>query len=113
MIRIHAQVRESHQYANKPSHKDVWDSEVFTFKMLTGKRVRESSCYSDGGSWLYRVIGSKKLNQKKQALALRHTLSVGNCQHEHDCCGCRSQAVSVRRIKKGIFSVIITVSYNY
>lgn len=110
---IHAQLRKTRQYIDAYAHMDDWDSKIFTFKMLKGKKTRNGIGHEDGGTWRYRFIGSKKLNQKEQAQSIIDTMSGSPCTHAHDCCGCATRHVRVKNIKKGIFSVSITVSYNY
>jgi hypothetical protein len=107
-----AETRLTHGYISGYSHLDAW-GERFEFKALASKQVREPDGYDNGGQHRLRVIGSKTKSQTKQVQALRDHYEYSGCHHEHDCCGCASTYASVTPVKRGIFSVLLTVSYNY
>lgn len=107
-----AEIRKTHSYVDSCSSMDSW-GESFRFKMLAGKQTIKPKGFDDGGTHRYRIIGSKKLSQKKQAQALHDTLSHHGCTHEYDCCGCASHYVTITRIKPGLFSASIKTSFNY
>lgn len=111
-LTIRAAARRTHKYRDGWASLDDW-SESHQFKMLGGCVVREGNGIDDEGAILHRVIGSKTVDQELQARALHDTLSGSNCRHDFDCCGCRSTWARVRRVKPGIFSVLITTSRNY
>lgn len=84
-----------------------------TFKALPGRVVTEDTGYDDAGSVVYRVIGSKHIDARLQADALRAHFHYDHCTHEWDCCGCYSQYARVKPIGRGVFSVLIRGSRNY
>lgn len=112
--KIQAHLRLTHRYVDEYGHLDQWDTlHTMEFKMLGGRDVRVGNGYDDLGSKRHRVIGSKKLDQNKQAQALRDTLSYHGCSHSYDCCGCSSRSARVTKVKPGIFSVLLSISRNY
>ena len=111
-INIWARLRLTHRYIDDYSHMDKWGKH-FGFKVLGGKVIEQGNGYDYLGAIKHRIIGSKTLDQDAQAQALRDYFSHHGCSHEWDCCGCTSQTARVRRIKPGIFSMLISTSRNY
>lgn len=101
-----AEVRLTHTYIDDYSHMDKW-GQAFKFKALASKVVDEGNGYDETGNELIRVIGDKKADQELQARTLASHYSHYGCTHQYDCCGCHGQSASVRKVKRGVFSVFI------
>lgn len=110
--KITARLRITNRYVDACRHMDEW-GDRFTFKLLAGKRVDEGNGFDDLGSARFRVIGSKTADQDKQAMALRQSYSHYGCTHEYDCCGCISTSARVTKVKRGVFSMLLSHSRNY
>ena len=109
---IHAAPRITYDYDDGWSDEDQWGDPI-AFKVLAGRMTEEPTSYDDGGTYLARVVGHKRMDKDLQAHALRSHFSGSSCRHEHDCCGCPSTHASVRHVGRGEFSVRIRISYNY
>lgn len=108
-----ANERLTNHYNDDYAHLDQWSDRRFTFKILGGRQTENGNGFDYDGSMLYRVIGDKRLNQKAQERALYDSLSHHGCSHEYDCCECQSTTASIRRVGRGIFSVLLSYSRNY
>ena len=82
-------------------------------KVLGGVTLKQGNGYDEGETMRVRVIGPKNVDQKRLADAIRETLGSHGCAHEYDCCGCLSTYAQVTKVKRGIFSVLLTESFNY
>jgi len=112
MFTFNSSVRTTFKYIDGYRHLDAW-AETYTFKALAHKRTAEATGCDSGGAVVVRVIGDKRRDQARQAKALASYFSGSSCTHEHDCCGCPTSYVDVTRVKRGIFSVHVTTTYNY
>lgn len=45
--------------------------------------------------------------------ALTHTYSKSGCDHEYDCCGCRSFTASAEHVGQNVYRLTICSSQNY
>lgn len=109
---IHAAPRLTHKYRDGWADEDQWGDPI-AFKVLAGRMTEEPSGYDDGGVYLARVVGHKRMDKALQADALASHFSGSSCQHEYDCCGCVSTYASARHVGGGEFSVRIRIGYNY
>lgn len=111
---IHAAPRLTHKYRDGWAHEDQWGDSI-QFKVLAGRMTElpGEEEYDEGGVYLARVVGHKRMDKKVQAEALRSHFSGSRCRHEYDCCGCASNYASVRYVGRGEFSVRIRTTYNY
>jgi len=107
-----ASVRLTSRYVGTHLHLDQWGPPM-RFKALEPKVVDAGNGYDEAETSLIRVIGDKKADQRLQAKALTHELTSHGCAHEYDCCGCISTSARVRRVRPGIFSVLLHSSRNY
>lgn len=109
---IYAAPRLTWRYRDGWAHEDQWGNPQ-RFKVLAPRVTRHAEEYDEVDTVLYRVIGDKRADQKLQAKALNDYFSGSSCRHEYDCCGCVSTYASVRRVKPGIFSVLVSGTRNY
>lgn len=87
--------------------------EYYRFKVLASRVWSSGNGYDEGSHSSFRVIGSKRLSQSDQRLALSASINRSSCNHDYDCCGCASTYALVRKVKRGIFSVEAQTTYNY
>lgn len=104
--------RLTHKYISQYDHLDEW-GDPMRFKILGRKFVEEGNGYDYLGAYRMRVIGSKKLDQDLQAQAIAQNMGYSGCTHEYDCCGCHSVSARVKKVRRGVFSVLISTSRNY
>ena len=109
---IKLEERLTSRYVDSYRHMDQWGRE-FTFKVLPAKMVEERFGYDEGNITHMRVIGSKTIDQNAQIRVLHQNMGYSGCSHEYDCCGCASVHTDIKKVKRGIFSVLLTVSKNY
>ena len=112
MFTFNSSVRTTFKYIDAHRHLDEW-AETYTFKALAHRRTEEPTGSDSGGSVVIRVVGDKGRDQARQAQALESCFGGSSCTHEHDCCGCPTSYADVTRVKRGIFSVHVTTTYNY
>lgn len=86
---------------------------VGTVKVLEGRTIRQPADFDDGGTYRMRVVAPSHLRNADLRQPIRDTMGGSNCRHEHDCCGCASRHVSVKRIGRRDYVVTIGTSYNY
>jgi hypothetical protein len=104
--------RLTSRYVDSCSHLDQW-GQSFEIKVLGDKLLDEGNGYDVGPTTRFRVIGPKGADQKVLQRTISQNMSYGGCSHEHDCCGCWSASASVTKVRKGVFSVLLSTSRNY
>jgi hypothetical protein len=105
-------LRTTHGYADGWQHLD--HHQYLGLMRLTAPRVTEyGDGHENGPTTMQRARVPAGLDAKRVQQALVSTLSGSRCTHEHDCCGCATRYVDVRRVGKRDFAVRTTVRYNY
>lgn len=108
----HLYARKTHRYVDTYRHLDRRDF-VAAVRVTPPRQVREPESYDDGGDYIVHVRAPAAAADKNLSQALRDTLSYQGCHHEYDCCGCKSQRASVRRIGRRDYVVRLSVGFNY
>lgn len=108
-MKIDLYERLTHQY------RDGWrdldeDKFIGTAKVLRYQRLADDGI--DGKSFKTLVFAPSALRGTDLSNAIADTLGGSNCRHEHDCCGCPSTYVDVRRISRREYSVQLHTYYN-
>jgi len=109
---MHVSQRLTNRYVGTYKHLDQWGPNI-PVKVLGGVTIKQGNDYDEGQTMRVRVIGPKNVDQKMLAGAIRETMGSHGCAHEYDCCGCSSVHARVTKVKRGIFSVLLTESFNY
>ena len=101
--------RLTHQY------RDGWSGEdqhqyIGRAKVLRYQRLADDGI--DGKSHKTLIIAPAALRGTDLSNAIADTMGGSNCRHEHDCCGCPTTYVDVRRISRREYSVQLHTYYN-
>lgn len=109
-------IRMTHRYRSGWAGLDDWKS-VGQFEIeARGKAEEDEEDMCEGRSQplFVRVEKARKVTDDTIRRALQSQFSYSHCQHEYDCCGCRSyHAFDVRKLGKGYWLVVQTSSRNY
>ena len=113
MQTVHCYKRLSHKFAPGWVHLDP--TEYVGTMVLTPQQEVEAPGldHSDGGVFVQYGRLPAGVPFKEVAQALRDTLAGSGCRHEHDCCGCRSTSVRIKRYGSRQVQVRTRVTYNY
>ena len=106
-------VRKTHKYRDGWSHLDEFET-VGSFSILKSGELNDTSSESDGGT-LVRIVQVKRTEETSDEVvenALIATFSYSNCQHDYDCCGCKTYYVD-SALKKSQDDDIWLVLVNY
>lgn len=104
--------RLTHRYVDSAAHMDQWGPQV-TVKVLGGRVLDTGNGYDVGPTTRFTVVAPKTADAAYVTKALRDTFSYQGCSHEYDCCGCGSSSAHIRKVKRGVFSVLLSTSRNY
>ena len=106
---IHLYQMLSSKYRLGWSHLD--ESEyVATVKVLTPKTIEEKGI--DGYTEITSVIAPSALRSINLSRAIEDTMTYSHCQHEYDCCGCKTVRAYARKVSPRQYSVYLSTSYN-
>lgn len=112
MIRTALSLRKTFQYDGGWAYLD--QTVTVGEALLTPPRTTRPRQYgSDNWSYVQHATVRASVPEKIVVKALVDTFSGSSCRHEHDCCGCASRSVRVKRIGKRRYLVHTSVSYNY
>lgn len=110
---MNVEPRLTNRYADAYSHLDQWGAGI-PMKLLGGRYYPPQGIdASEGGVRVLRAIAPRHVPDELVAKSLEDYLSVSNCRHEHDCCGCLSTWAEVKKVKRRTWSVKSHYSYNY
>lgn len=82
-------------------------------KMLGRKQIRAGNGFDVGGVYVWYAVALPRFKHRDLRQAIIDSVGGTHCKHEHDCCGCASRRVWVRRMDKRNYEVRVSVTYNY
>lgn len=91
-------LRLTHKYRSGWKETDKWSESLGIVKLTHPAHHREDEC-GESGSWAEYCRVPSHMPLKAAMLAMRDTFSGSSCQHEHDCCGCKSYSATVTRVR--------------
>ena len=112
MYDLQIYTRKSHTYASGWDWLDQWEF-VGTARITPPKVVREGNAFDFAGVALQWAQLPAGVDAAAAAQAIVDTLSVSNCRHEYDCCGCLSQTATIVRRNRRRLLVRTSAWRNY
>ena len=109
-------IRRSHSYVGTWKHLDKHDT-VGAYETLSSKSWisdPEDYCEPMTHKHIVRVKREPGVPLRDIKNALYDEFSAWGCDHEYDCCGCRSYSTnSVRKLMNGTYLVVVHSSRNF
>ena len=107
-------IRETRHYNTGYRHLDKWLT-IGTFNVLASTTVDDDDDLCEGRTttMLVCVEVEPAYDEKQVERALSEEFSGSSCQHEYDCCGCRSFHATAEHLSKGHYKVVVSSSRNY
>lgn len=113
-MKINLYERLTHKYrdgwSGEDDHKYIGEAKVLRY---TPVRTRTSDDFEGSKITHTLVVAPAALRDTDLRNSIADTMGGSSCRHEHDCCGCPSTYVDVRRISRREYSVKLTTFYNY
>lgn len=104
-------------WAYMDEYQDIGEAHVDHYTDAAHENRDENDFSDDGDSRVtYKQVtvkAFKRVSRKKIMQALADSFSHSYCQHEYDCCGCRSYSARARHLWGDTYIVQISSSCNY